>query len=640
MRTRSHAARHRPRLTANDLGLRLASRQESELFGWFLASLLFGKPIQQGIARRAYETLKRNGITSLSALTSTSWDTLVALLDEAHYTRYDFSTATKLREIAGEIQREYGTVRKLLSRYTSDESLRNRLLGFNGIGPVTADIFLREVKPVYYPDPPVHSYETAAQAADILHHYGFAAYIIGGAVRDLWLDRHPKDFDLVTNATPDQLQALPEFADSKHPDTAQAYGVTRARFKYHDQPAELEIATFRRDLEAHRGRKATKVAFAELEDDVLRRDFTINALALDPSTGFITDYVDGIEDLTSGHIRFIGEPVRRIREDPLRIMRAIRFKNHLRFNYLPATILAIEAAVREGYIEAIATDRLRDELTQLLVHPSRRHAISDLDAFGILERVLPEVTAGKGIMQPPEFHAEGDVWHHELLILDYLPERPTPQLAWAALLHDIGKAPTQRQPMDPNERIRFDRHYAVGAEMAKALLQRLHFSRHDVRHITWIILNHMSIDDLPDMRPGHRQRMLNHPAFPDLLELHRADAAASWRADHSRHRKPHFPEIERLWRRHQLNARLRPGPSLKRDLGIDGHWLLDRLSDLLSVRDGPLIGYLLEELGSWYSDRGVRRPEAYERRARRLVHAYRETQPPRHHAEGKNRLVD
>lgn len=465
-------------------------------------------------------------------------------------------------------------------------------------------------------------FEAAEYAAGILSRHDFAAYIIGGAVRDLWLGRQPKDFDLVTNATPDDIQAMPEFTRVKHTDAAQAFGVTRVEFEFSGVGHWLEIATFRKDLEAHRGRKATKIVFAELEDDVWRRDFTINALALDPSTGQVTDYVGGIEDLEGRLVRFIGQPAARIREDPLRIMRAIRFKNHLGFNYDPVTAEAIKQAVGEGYIERIAVDRIRDELTSLLVHPSRRQALTDLDQFGILDNVLPEVTAGKGVSQPPQFHAEGDVWQHQLLIMEYLPAHISRRLAWAALLHDIGKPATASVPRSADDRIRFNRHYAVGAETAAAILRRLRFSNRDTKDIVWIIYHHMNIDDLPEMRPGHQKQMLGHPAFSDLLELHKADAAASWRPGQRRHAKPAFTAIERLWHDYRESPAADQQPSLKRDLGIDGDWLLRHFGDEFRLSPGPLIGKVLDKLEETYANGGPKTEKAYQAEARRLLRRY------------------
>lgn len=612
-------------IDAKALSIDLDSKKESQVFRWFLASLLFGKPIQQEIAQRAYQAIIAAGITSINKLVKTDWNTLVTLLDKAHYVRYDFSTATKLLQIAKGVKEEYGTVSRLLKQSTDIRDLEERLTAFKGIGPVTASIFIRGVMSISFKETVPHDYESATEASKILNRQGFEAYIIGGAVRDLWLGREPKDFDLVTNATPEQIMTIPQFEHSKYKDTAQAFGVTRVRFLHQGISSDLEIATFRKDIEAHRGRKATKVEFANLEEDVLRRDFTINALALDPSTNLIIDYVDGIDDLENKSVRFIGKPEERIKEDPLRIMRAIRFKNHLDFSYHPETIKAIKKAVDKGYIEAIAVDRLRDELTNLLVHPSRHQAILDLNEFNILERVLPEVTAGKGVKQPPQFYSEGDVWQHELLTLGYLPPSPSKRLVWAALLHDIGKRPTSIKPHNSKGRIRFNRHYAVGAEMAKTVLKRLKFSNHDTKDISWMIYNHMAIDDLPAMRPSHQQRMLGHPAFEDLLELHRTDAASSWRPDKPHGAKPKFRSIEHLWHHYQLKTPEHRQPSLKRDLGIDGTWLLNQFSDEFDIASGPVIGNVLQELDEWYRDEGIRNKRAYVKKARQLVEQYQGT---------------
>lgn len=602
-------------LSSKDLGIDLSSRAESQLFRWLLACLLFGKPIQQAIARQAYLTLTDAGITSLQKLLKINWDSLVTLLDEAHYVRYDFSTASKLLEVGLAIHDQYGSVHQLLESSNDSDELEKRLTALKGIGPTTAKIFIKDIAPIWFKAALAHDYESAQRAAVILNQQGYEAYIIGGAVRDLWLGLQPKDFDLVTSATPEQIIAIPDFGHARYKDTAQAYGVTRVLFDHR----ELEIATFRVDLEAHLGRQATKIAYADLEDDVLRRDFTVNALAFNPITNQIIDYVGGIDDLESKIIRFIGKPLDRIKEDPLRLLRAIRFKNHLGFSYYPQTTEAIAKAVADSYVEKIAVDRLRNELTNLLIHPSRHQAVLELDEFGILERVLPEVTAGKGTSQPPQYHAEGNVWQHELLILDYLPLNPSKQLVWAALLHDIGKQVTATGPRSASERIHFNRHYAIGSEMAKTILRRLKFSNHDVKDISWIIYNHMGIDDLPAMRPSHQQRMLGHSSFADLLQLHRADAAASWRPGQRHDLKPKFPDIEHLWHAYQAKAPSLQQPSLKRDLGIDGNWLLSHFGDEFNLAGSPVIGKVLRELNDWYRDESIKNEAAYVAKARQLL---------------------
>ena len=605
-------------ITAADLGIDLPSKQEPELFKWFLACLLFGKPIQQEVARQAYYVITEAGITSADILAGRSWDDLVGLLDQGHYVRYDYSTATKLLDVSKSLVSQYGSVSALVQDSSDAHQLEERLKAFKGIGPVTAEIFVREVGPVWFGNGNSHAYDAAKAAAEILVNHGFDAYIIGGAVRDLQLGRRPKDFDLVTNAAPEQISQLTEFKRSAYKDTAQAFGVTRVKFDYQGAETGLEIATFRKDIDPHLGRRATKVEYATLEEDVERRDFTVNALALNPATGKVVDYVGGLADLRDKLIRFIGDPADRIAEDPLRLMRAIRFKNQLGFEYEPQTAEAIAEAVRRGAVQTIAVDRLRDELTSLLVHSSRRQAVADLDRFGILEQVLPEVTAGKSTAQPPQFHAEGTVWQHELLILDYLPHHPSRRLAWAALLHDIGKAATITLPNTTEERIRFDRHYTVGAELARSILKRLKFSNRDINDITWMVHYHMAIDDLPQMRPGHRRQMLGHPAFEDLLELHRADAAASWRPNEPHGQKPAFEAIERLWHEYQSTAPELRQPSLKRDLGIDGHWLTANFGGEF-VLTGPLIGAVLQELEDLYQDEGVTDPAVYLAKSRAIL---------------------
>ena len=453
------------------------------------------------------------------------------------------------------------------------------------------------------------AYQAAYKVAQLLSRAGFEVYFIGGCVRDMLLGREPKDFDLATNASPRQIGSLRGLESAIYKDTAQAYGVTRIKFGGHI----TELATFRKDIGAHRGRKHTEVEFASLEEDLARRDFTINALALDFQTNQIIDFVGGLDDLEAGALLFIGPARQRIKEDPLRILRAIRLRNDLDFAYAPETVKAIKAAVDLGRHKAIAVDRLRQELTLMIIHPSRRQALEDLDYFGLLEEFLPEVAAGKLYQQPKQFHAEGDVWAHQLLVMEALPKRPSRQLAWAALLHDIGKTETQTLPVSADDRIRFNRHYEVGAEMARKILQRLRFSKSDIENICWMIYHHISIDDLPKMKPSRQHKVLSHQAFGDLFELHRADAAASW---HGRLKaKPRFGQIVSLWRAYQSRPLQKRTPSLKKDLGIDGHWLAQHFPDLTA---GPRFGQILTRLQEAYLDSGRRDQDYYLRLAKKL----------------------
>lgn len=454
-------------------------------------------------------------------------------------------------------------------------------------------------------------YDAARIATQLLESAGFEAYIIGGAVRDILLGKTPKDFDLVTNATPEQIQALSGFRQARYQDTSQAYGISRVEVEVpkenqvnnHDDTSyaiELEIATYRRDVEAHMGRKQTKVAFTHLEDDVRRRDFTANALALNLDTNQLIDLTNGLEDIEQRILRFIGEPEVRIQEDPLRILRAIRLKYQLGFTYEPATETALKNAVTSGKLEDIASNRIKFELSAMLTHEHRRLALEELDEFGALEQLLPEVAAQKGVAQPPDLHAEGDVWQHCLLTMQFLPAIISPRLAWAALLHDIGKVDTAETASQTGDRIRFSGHHSQSAELAHQVLKRLGFGKRFRQEVSWIIHYHLAIDSLPDMRPGRAREFMSHPAFADLLQLHKADAHAAWSRNHNGGidtGPADFSHLERLWQEFQDSQHQHP-PSLKHDLGIDGDWLKQQFD----LTDGPELGQILHRLQELYLD--------------------------------------
>lgn len=462
-------------------------------------------------------------------------------------------------------------------------------------------------------------YQAAQKVARLLHKAGFEAYLIGGAVRDIWLGYLPKDFDLVTNATPEQILKLPEIEAAKYDDPAQAFGVSRVKTKmaagHGEHLGEVEVATYRRDIEAHLGRKDTKVEFTNLETDLQRRDFTINALALDLDSDYLVDLVGGVDDLEAGQVRFIGDPEARINEDPLRVLRGLRLRVQYKFDYEPATAAALHQAVANGSIEKVATERLRDELSRLLTHPTRRTAVEELDKFGILERVLPEVTAGKGVPQPPEFHSEGDVYRHTLLAVDNLGWPVSRRLGWATLLHDVGKPPTYQPASATGDRIRFSSHYEAGAKLAKTILGRLRFSKRFIDEVAWMIEMHIGIDDLPRMRPGRAAHLMAQPAFEDLLELHKADARASWNLLPSgKVAKPHpeFKELNRLY--DEFKHAAIPPPSLKDDLGVDGAWLMRELK----LPSGPKLGQILAKLEDAYLDGEIKTLEQAQTLGRRL----------------------
>lgn len=462
----------------------------------------------------------------------------------------------------------------------------------------------------------------AQNAAAALESAGFEAYIIGGAVRDILLGFVPKDFDLVTNAPPKQVLKIKGFTKSSYKDTAQAYGVTRVNVPIEDKSGktreiELEIATYRRDIEAHMGRKQTKVAFSSLEDDVKRRDFTVNALALNPDTNQLVDLVNGLSDVEHGIIRFIGDPSVRIQEDPLRILRAIRLKNQLGFGYEEHTYSAITNAITKGRLDDIAKDRIKLELTRMITHKYRRFALNDLDKTGALEVLLPEVTPQKDTPQPKSIHAEGNVWRHSLLTMQYLPDIINPRLAWAALLHDSGKPKTAQSARETGDRIRFHDHHAQGSETADKILKRLRFGKRFRSDVVWLVHYHLAIDELPKMRPGRAKQFMSHPAFADLLELHKADAHAAWSMDEAGNiddRPADFSEIEKMWRDFQKQKHTHP-PSLKRDLGIDGGWLMSRFN----IGSGPELGKILKQLEENYLDGKISSEENAKEQAKKII---------------------
>jgi poly(A) polymerase len=336
----------------------------------------------------------------------------------------------------------------------------------------------------------------------------------------------------------------------------------------------------------------------------MRRDFTINALALDPLNDYLIDEVEGLRDLDAKTVRFIGDPATRIKEDPLRVMRGIRFVHQLEFKFAATTDVAIQTAIKDGVLGQIATDRLRQELNAMLLLPKKRTLIGLLDNIGVLAAVLPEVLAGKDVTQPDDMHAEGDVFTHTLLAVDCLQPGASLRLVWATLLHDIGKPPTQELPKAPGDRIRFSSHYRIGAKMASGILERLNFSKKFISEVAWMIEYHLGIDDLPKMTKAHQRTMMENDAFSDLLELHRADARASWtktsRGDVYKP-EPKFSEIKAIWNDFKA-SQAKPRPSLKLDLGIDGNWLKQKFS----IKDGKKLGALLDILNTSYLDGKIR----------------------------------
>ncbi len=332
-------------------------------------------------------------------------------------------------------------------------------------------------------------------------------------MRDLLLGVKPKDFDVATDARPDRIMDL--FPRSGR--VGAHFGVVLVR----DVFDQVEVATFRSDHDYLDGRHPEQVRFeSDPREDVLRRDFTINGLMMDPDTGRVLDFVDGCGDLARGAIRAIGDPYARFREDHLRLLRGIRFAARFGFEIETATFDAMRRD--HALILNVAMERVREELVRILIEGGARRGFELLDSSGMLSDLLPEVAAMKGVAQPPEYHPEGDVWQHTLLLLEQLCQ-PTPTLALAALLHDVGKPPTFRVA----DRIRFDGHVEEGVRLARSILTRLRFSREEIEQVEALIDNHMRFKDVSRMKESTLKRFLRLPQFEEHLELHRLDVMSS-----------------------------------------------------------------------------------------------------------------
>jgi putative nucleotidyltransferase with HDIG domain len=360
--------------------------------------------------------------------------------------------------------------------------------------------------------------EMANSICETLRSHGHEGLLVGGCVRDILLRREPADYDVATDATPDEVMAL-------YPDSV-AVGAQFGVILIPRDGLKVEVATFRADVGYSDGRHPDAVVFARTpKEDVQRRDFTINGLLMRHDTGEVLDFVGGQEDLRAGIVRAIGEPDRRFREDKLRLLRAVRFAARFGFTIEPATFDAIRRHARD--IAQVSAERVRDELTKLLTEGAARRGFELLDETGLLGVVLPEIAAMKGVQQPPQFHPEGDVWIHTRLMIEQLPAGTSPTLAWGVLLHDVGKPATFKSVEETGDRIRFNGHVDVGVEMARSIARRLRFSNEDTEQIVALVDNHMRFKDVEQMRASTLKRFIRLPRFDEHLELHRLDCASS-----------------------------------------------------------------------------------------------------------------
>ena len=417
----------------------------------------------------------------------------------------------------------------------------------------------------------------AAEIVAGLRAAGYQAYFVGGCVRDLLLGRAPADFDVASNARPEQVLNL--FAKTFA--VGAQFGVVLVCSEHAGQEVVTEVATFRCDGSYSDGRRPDVVRFADsAQEDVLRRDFTINGMLLDPEifdrTGnaaeSVLDFVGGMRDLAAGVVRAIGDPRLRFTEDKLRMLRAVRFAARFDFELAPET----KSAIRElaPSVNQVSQERVRGELTKMLTEGRARRAFELLDQTGLLIQVLPEIDKMHGVEQPPQFHPEGDVWRHTLMLLHQLPQGASPSLAWGALLHDVGKPSTFRVAPD---RIRFDRHVEVGLRIAEKILRRLRFGNSEAGQILLLIENHMRFSDVGKMKESTLKRFFRLPQFAEHLALHRMDCLSSHGSlecyDFAKEHFENLPQEEvrpklLVTGKDLINAGYSPGPAFKKMLAL------------------------------------------------------------------------
>ena len=358
--------------------------------------------------------------------------------------------------------------------------------------------------------------QAATEIVRTLRRKGHSAYLVGGCVRDLLLGKEPADYDVATSATPDQVQ---QYFDQTYPVGAQ-FGVILVEIGNKDF---VEVATFRSDVSYSDGRHPDAVRYTNsAREDVQRRDFTINGLLLDPENNQVLDFVGGEMDLKNRTVRAIGQADVRFQEDKLRMLRAVRFAARFDYQIERETFAAIQDLGDQ--ITQVSRERVRDELLKMLTEGHARRAFELLDSTGLLACVLPEITRMKGVAQPPQYHPEGDVWIHTLMLLEQLPEGASPALALGALLHDVGKPATFRIAPD---RIRFDGHVEVGEKIAEDILHRLRLSNDEITQVLALVGNHMRFADVEKMKDSTLKRFFRLPRFEEHLELHRMDCTAS-----------------------------------------------------------------------------------------------------------------
>ncbi len=407
-------------------------------------------------------------------------------------------------------------------------------------------------------------YGEAAGIVRRLRRAGHRALFAGGCVRDLLRGEEPEDYDIATDATPDEVGGIFE----KTVYVGREFGVCRVILG----GRRYEVATFRRESAYSDGRHPDSVSFCGLRQDARRRDFTVNAMFWDPVEERLLDFVGGREDLEDGVIRAVGEPEERFREDHLRLVRAVRFAARLGFPIEPATRRAMEELA--SLAVEVSPERLQQELRIILTDRAPADALRLMDQVGMLTEIFPELQDAKGCEQPENYHPEGDVFVHTILTVEKLGPHPDFALAMAALLHDVGKPPAARKAGPKC----FPEHSRIGAEMAEEVCRRLRLPNRETERIRWLVKRHLYFKDARNMRESTLKRLFAEPGFEQLAQLHRADALASW---------GRLDDYEYVMRR----KRQMPPQEAKPPRLVTGDDLIE-----MGYRPGPLFGEVLEKV--------------------------------------------
>src|SRR5881296_2332728 len=406
--------------------------------------------------------------------------------------------------------------------------------------------------------------EAARKVAADLREAGHIAYFAGGCVRDMVRGLTPKDYDIATDARPEVVQRIfpRTYAVGAH------FGVIIVL----ENDFQFEVATFRSDEAYIDGRHPTAVHFSSPEEDARRRDFTINGMFYDPVAEEVIDLVGGRADIAAKLVRAIGDPAQRFAEDRLRMLRAVRFATLLDYEIDNQTWDALVA--NAASINQISAERIRDELVRIFTSPNRVRGWDLLDSSELMQAILPELDAMKGVLQPEQFHPEGDVFVHTRLMLQLLPQEVSVPLVFAVLFHDVAKP--VMATVDNTGRIRFNDHDRIGAQMTEAIMRRLRFSGTQIEVTVEMVRQHMVFKDAPNMRVAKLKRFMARPTFDEELELHRVDCESSHRM---------LDNYEFLLRKREefANEPIIPPPLVRGD---------DLIA--LGLKPGPKFGQILE----------------------------------------------